>query len=81
MCDKKTRNIYLIGFHRMFTVAYENSRRRSHLNSEGGEDLLGRSNGLLNVLLCVRQRGEARLILRWCKVDALAMQQNLEAEP
>ena len=78
--QENKKYIYLVWFHRMLTVAYENSRRRSHLNSEGGEDLLGRSNGLLNILLCVRQRGEARLILRWCKVDALAMQQNLEAD-
>ena len=39
--------------------------------SEGREDLLCRRDGPVDVLLGVRQGGEARLVLRGCQVDAL----------
>lgn len=39
--------------------------------SDGREDLLCRRDGPVDVLLGVRQGGEARLVLRGCQVDAL----------
>mmetsp|Transcript_79148 Transcript_79148/g.171047 ORF Transcript_79148/g.171047 Transcript_79148/m.171047 type:complete len:549 (+) Transcript_79148:282-1928(+) len=44
--------------------------RRANSSSQLREDLLGRLNGLLNVLLSVRQGHEAGLVLRGSKVDA-----------
>lgn len=41
------------------------------MHSEGRKDLLGRRDGPVDVLLGVRQGGEARLVLRGCQVDAL----------
>ena len=45
------------------SVSQKISRDLRHVHSEGRKDLLGRRDGPVDVLLGVRQGGEARLVL------------------
>ena len=61
-------------YHNLFFAKKTN---RSH-HSDGREDLLGRRDGLVDVLLGVGQGGEARLVLRRGQVDALQHSENFK---